>query len=73
MEFFENISLKKLNTFALDVKTKYFIEITDVREIQSLVESKIFRENKHFILGAGSNVLFTQDYERLIINMSNRE
>ena len=72
MEFFENISLKKLNTFALDVKTKYFIEITDVQEIPNLIESKIFRENKRFILGAGSNVLFTKDYDGLIVNMSNR-
>ncbi len=72
MEFFENISLKKLNTFALDVKTKYFVEITDEGEVPNLIESKIFNENKRFILGAGSNVLFTKDYDGLIVNMSNR-
>jgi len=72
MEFFENISLKKLNTFALDVKTKYFIEITDETEIPGLIGNKIFIENKRFILGAGSNVLFTKDYDGLIVNMSNR-
>ncbi len=72
MEFYENISLKKLNTFAFDVKTKYFIEITDEIEIPDLIGNKIFIENKRFILGAGSNVLFTKDYDGLIVNMSNR-
>ncbi|NLO18805.1 MAG: UDP-N-acetylmuramate dehydrogenase [Ignavibacteria bacterium] len=72
MNIFQSIPLKKLNTFALDVKAKYYTEIVDEKEIPCLIENETFRENKRFILGAGSNVLFTQDFDGLVVLVSNR-
>jgi UDP-N-acetylmuramate dehydrogenase len=67
MQFQNNISLKNLHTFGVDVKAKLFCEITSEEEILQLLESKEYQENESLILGEGSDVLFTKDFEGLII------
>lgn len=63
----ENVSLKAYNTFGIDVKTKYLCRVTTVDQLVDLLQSSIFKQEKHYILGGGSNVLFTEDFEGLII------
>lgn len=72
MVFFENYSLKKLNTFAINAKAKYFTSIKKSEDILELIEKDIFKENQHFVLGGGSNVLFQNDFEGLIIHIENK-
>jgi UDP-N-acetylmuramate dehydrogenase len=70
MQLLQNHSLKKINTFGVDVKSKYFIEIFSEEElIEVLLEESIKTQNK-LILGGGSNILFTKDYEGLVIKNS---
>ncbi len=64
MQILENISLKKLNTFGIDVKAKYFSAFSSVEELNDLVS-----RDTHvpmFILGGGSNILFTKDFEGIV-------
>ncbi len=70
MKILQNINLKKYNSFAIDVSTKYFVEINSEDEILSLVESEIFKNNKHCIISGGSNVLFLDDYDGLTIKIN---
>ncbi|PZR32021.1 MAG: UDP-N-acetylenolpyruvoylglucosamine reductase, partial [Azospira oryzae] len=63
----ENISLKPYNTFGIDAKAKYFIRIRTEKDFQELIRTKIYQDNPSLILGGGSNVLFTKDYDGLII------
>jgi UDP-N-acetylmuramate dehydrogenase len=60
-----NISLKKYNTFGIDVKAKY-LTIIDTKEalINLLPELK---KQPFLFLGCGSNILFTQDFEGLVV------
>ncbi len=69
MQIHESISLKKLNTFGIDVKARYFTELRNENQIKEIFSSEINPE-KSFILGGGSNILFTKDYEGLIIKNS---
>lgn len=71
MEIESNYSLKKHNTFNLDVNTRYFVEIKDSAELNYLLETKEFQENETMIIGEGSNILFTKDYDGLIIKFQN--
>ena len=67
MDIITNASLKKHNTFGIDAKARYFVEITSVEELQetlSFIKSNSFN---FFILGGGSNVLFTKDFEGVVI------
>ena len=66
MNFQENISLKKYNTFGIDVNAKRFISIDSVYELQQLLE----KEKDLFLLSGGSNMLLTKDIEKLVVHLN---
>jgi UDP-N-acetylmuramate dehydrogenase len=68
MEIQQNFSLKQMNTFNFECIASYYAEINNISEIQELIQTEVFRNEKRFILGGGSNVLFTKKYEGLIIH-----
>lgn len=68
----ENTSLKDRNTFAVDTKAKYFCEVTNPAQLISLLETQSFRENRKFFLGGGSNVLFLDDFDGIVVHLSNK-
>ena len=70
LKFKENISLKPYNTFGIEAQTKYFYKVSNTIELK-----KILTINKNLpfrILGGGSNILFTEDFEGLTLLMSNK-
>jgi UDP-N-acetylmuramate dehydrogenase len=67
MRFEEHKSLKALNTFGLEAFAKYFVEINNVKDLELLFKDPIYSSNKKLILGGGSNLLFTQDFDGLVI------
>lgn len=70
LQILENISLKPYNSFGIDVRAAYFAEIFEVADLKVLFDHDIVRSQKIFIIGGGSNVLFTQDYNGLVIKIS---
>lgn len=69
MNIIEYYPLKKLNTFGVDAKARYFVDITDSNQLRELVSDKRFGKLPVFILGGGSNVLFTRDFQGFIIKI----
>jgi len=65
----ENVPLKDLNTFGLDVRARYFATIDSDARLETLLDEGIFRDGKFLILGGGSNVLFSSDYDGLVARM----
>jgi UDP-N-acetylmuramate dehydrogenase len=63
----ENVSLKDLNTFGIDVKAKFFVEVHTVEDLQNILHDKDLKNKPRLILGGGSNILFTQDFPGLVI------
>lgn len=59
-----NISLKPYNTFNIDVLADSFVEISDVDELKSILKEN---DKRLLILGGGSNVLLTKNFEGLVI------
>lgn len=70
MEIQKNISLKTYNTFAVDVQADNFVEIKNEEEIFDLIWTDVFATQSHLILGGGANILFTKNYEWLVIKIS---
>lgn len=66
----ENFSLAPLNTFHIDVRARYYTSVDSVESLQSLIRSDLFKKEKKLILGGGSNVLFTQDFDGLVMRMN---
>jgi len=67
MQFLSKYSLKKYHTFGTDVYTKYFTEINSVAQFKNLLQEDIYKNNSLLILGGGSNLLFTKNYDGLVI------
>ncbi|MDM1094445.1 UDP-N-acetylmuramate dehydrogenase [Myroides odoratimimus] len=67
MNIHENVSLKPYNTFGLDVMAKYFIEIKQINDLKEIVKAN--KSDKLFILGGGSNMLLTQDINKIVIKL----
>ena len=67
MNIIENYPLLKLNTFGVDVKAKYFTSINTINELIELTKTNLFKDLELLILGGGSNILFTKDFDGLVI------
>lgn len=65
----ENKSLKPYNTFGIPVTAQYFAEVFSEEELADLFKSAVMKAPL-FILGGGSNVLFTRDFEGTILKVS---
>jgi UDP-N-acetylmuramate dehydrogenase len=69
MEIKQQFSLQKYNTFGIDKKAKTFVEITEVSQLSQLYSLPNFAKN-HLILGGGSNILLTQNFEGTVVKNS---
>lgn len=67
--FQENISLKSYNSFGISVCARYFINVEHAEQLKAIFETTPVDE-PILILGGGSNMLFTKDFEGLVIKMS---
>ena len=73
-EFKENLKInhdiKKKNWFNIGGKTKLFFKAENLKELSSFIK-KINKKEKIFVLGAGSNTLFTDRiYDGVVIKLS---
>ena len=67
MNIIENYPLLKLNTFGIDVKAKYFTSVNTINELIKLTKTNVFKDIELLVLGGGSNILFTKNFDGLVI------
>jgi UDP-N-acetylmuramate dehydrogenase len=65
---FYGFNLKEHNTFGIDVKCRRFIEFESVDELLQIVNSLTDADKPLLVLGDGSNMLFTADYEGTVLH-----
>lgn len=65
MEIREHISLKPYNTFGIEAKARYFIEINDLDTLKQALGLQGYPPP--FILSGGSNILITGDVDALVL------
>jgi UDP-N-acetylmuramate dehydrogenase len=70
LEVRENVSLKEYNTFGINVLAKFFVEINHEDELKELFKHKQWSSLPRIVLGGGSNMLFTKDFEGLVIKVN---
>ena len=68
MKDFYDFNLKEHNTFGIDVKCRRFIEFESVDELLQIVNSLPDADKPLLVLGGGSNMLFTADYEGTVLH-----
>jgi UDP-N-acetylmuramate dehydrogenase len=67
MLFRENFSLKKYNSFGIDASAKYFASFDSVQQLEELLHANKEPVHKTMILGGGSNILFTNNFDGVVL------
>ena len=71
IEMYEDVSLKKYNTYRLDVKCDYLVFPKDIDEVVKLISFLKENNYKYLVLGNGSNVIFKNErYNGVVIKLS---
>jgi UDP-N-acetylmuramate dehydrogenase len=66
----ENKNLKNLNTFGIEARASRYCEIHSVQDFLELIKAPVYQNNRKLIIGGGSNILFTGDFNGLVIKNS---
>ena len=72
IEFYEDISLKKYNTYRLDTIAKYLVFPDNKDNLRELLKFLVKEGIKHVVLGNGSNVIFAYDYYDGVVILLNK-
>jgi len=64
----KNVSLKEKNTFHIDAKARYYAEFSTLEELRVILNAPKFSTVPKFILGGGSNTVFSKDFDGLVIH-----
>jgi len=68
LEIQQNISLKPYNTFGIQANAKRFVLVNSNKDLKEIITS----EKDIFLLGGGSNILFINDVEKLVIHLNTK-
>ena len=66
MQIQTDFSLKNYNTFGIEAKAKQFVSVSSIAELKEI----LVQNNPIFILGGGSNMLLTQDIQKLVLHVN---
>lgn len=67
MQIRENISLRPYNTFGIDAKAKRFATFGSITELEELLNCRLPVADCRLILGGGSNILLTKDFDGAVL------
>ncbi len=65
-QFQQNVSLKPYNTFGIEARAPAFFEFPSLEALREALGEKT-PDQELLILGGGSNLLLTQDFEGLVL------
>jgi len=72
MKIKENHPLKKYNTFGVYARARYFVEVLNDTQILEVIQSDNYKRYPKLILNGGSNVLFTRDFDGVVIKLATK-
>ena len=67
-----NFPLKNFNTFGVDARAKYFVEINKKEDLTELFLDPQWLQTPLLVLGGGSNMLLVNDFDGLVIRINIR-
>lgn len=63
-----NVDISHFNTFGVKAFSKHYLAIDNELLIESFNEMDLLKTENRLVLGGGSNVLFTKDYDGIILH-----
>ncbi len=68
----EDFSLHSFNTFHINSIARYFTEVNSVETLREFISSAKLNETPLLILGGGSNLLFTGNFNGIVVHLINK-
>jgi UDP-N-acetylmuramate dehydrogenase len=65
MRFSENVSLASMNSFGIEARARYYAKISSVDELSNL---QLEQNMPVLVLGGGSNILFTRNFDGYVLH-----
>jgi UDP-N-acetylmuramate dehydrogenase len=65
----KNVSLKPFNTFGVEAKAHFFTKLNHKSEAIDFFSTQSAKFERVLVLGGGSNILFTQDFDGIVVKM----
>lgn len=62
-------SLKPYTTFGIDARAETLVSVTSEKELLEVLTNETKKHPKTLILGGGSNILFTKNFDGLVIRL----
>ncbi len=62
-----NKSITEYTTFGVPVSSNYFFAFSSVQELKSVLANNLVKDEKKLILGGGSNMLFTKNFDGIVL------
>ena len=69
MQIENDVDLLQYNTLQIPVKSKYIVRIEQDSDIFDLIESDLWKNEKHCILNGWANILFTHDFDGIVVKI----
>ena len=63
----ERVNLKPYNTFGIEAYCDFFTEINSTSDFLELIKTDTYQTNRKLIIGGGSNLLFTKDFNGIVV------
>lgn len=74
INFHENFDLFQYNTFKINAICKYYFSFSQITELQDFFQKRPeLKKLQQLVLGGGSNILFTKNFDGLVIHPLNKE
>lgn len=68
VHIYEHFNLKAFNTFGIAATARFFAKVSSEEEFIELTKSSVYRDNPVLLLGGGSNILFTRNFDGLVVH-----
>ena len=69
LQIHSDVSLRDFNTFGLPAMARHLVRIVQESDVRAVLAHREWGRATKFVLGGGSNVVFTQDVEALVLKM----
>jgi UDP-N-acetylmuramate dehydrogenase len=63
------VSLRTFNTFGVEARAAYFASVRDIGQLRDALADPRVADLPRLILGGGSNILFTRDFNGLVVKI----
>ncbi len=67
-----DVPLAPFNTFGIAANARHFARIESVDALRELREDPLWHDGPRLVVGGGSNLLFTRDFDGLVVHIASR-